>query len=401
MLAAIRDNLRTARLNGGEVSGSLGDLGTFLPLLVAMSATNHLDFAAALFFAGVFNVVTGLLFRVPMAVQPMKAIAAIALTQGLTAPQIVAAGASVSAIVLVIGWLGLAERVERFIPRPAVRGVQLALGVTLAIKAWSMLMSGGGAWGGSAGYVIAAVSLGVVAAGMIVRRMPAALVLFAGGLVLAGVGSPGALREVSAGVWLPRWAPPGVADFASSFTVAALPQVPLTLLNSVVAVCVLSRELFPERPMAVGAVARSVGVMNLVGCGFGAMPMCHGAGGLAGQHAFGARTNGSILLLGGVKMALAVAFGSSLAALCGAFPASVLAVMLVVSAAALSRPAWRQLFEPGAVTALLTAAVCVIGANILLGLAAGVAFAYLCRVPGVVPLRLDRAVLPRAAVRAA
>src|SRR5208337_4175124 len=106
MLAHIRRTLNQARLDRHEIAGSLGDLGTFLPLLVGMAAQNGLNFAASLFFAGVFNVITGLTFAIPMAVQPMKAIAAVALTEGLTVPQILAAGATVSLIVLVLGLTG-------------------------------------------------------------------------------------------------------------------------------------------------------------------------------------------------------------------------------------------------------------------------------------------------------
>ena len=107
-----------------------------------------------------------------------------------------------------------------------------------------------------------------------------------------------------------------------------LPQIPLTTLNSVIAVCALAADLFPDRKAEPRKVAVSVGLMNLVACWFGGMPMCHGAGGLAGQYRFGARTNGSILFLGGIKMALAVLFGSSLMTLCVASPASVLGVLL-------------------------------------------------------------------------
>src|SRR2546421_12556153 len=99
--------LRQAHINRNEIGGSVGDLGTFLPLLVGMAAQNGLDFASALFFAGLFNVVTGLTFPVPMAVQPMKAIAAVALTEGLAVPQILAAGATVSLVVLVLGLTGV------------------------------------------------------------------------------------------------------------------------------------------------------------------------------------------------------------------------------------------------------------------------------------------------------
>ena len=101
--------LRDARFDRSEIAGSLGDLGTFLPLVLGMAAQNGLNFASALFFAGFFNVVTGFVFAIPMAVQPMKAIAAIALTQGLTVNQILAAGVIVSVIILILGLSGLID----------------------------------------------------------------------------------------------------------------------------------------------------------------------------------------------------------------------------------------------------------------------------------------------------
>ena len=125
-LARARDAWRSARFDRGEISGSLGDLGTFLPLLVAMASQNGLSFAAALFFAGLFNLVTGLSFGIPMAVQPMKAIAAIALAQGFSAAQIVAAGMSVSAVVLVLGISGAIDLVHRVIARGVARAATRA-----------------------------------------------------------------------------------------------------------------------------------------------------------------------------------------------------------------------------------------------------------------------------------
>ena len=62
-----------------------------------------------------------------------------------------------------------------------------------------------------------------------------------------------------------------------------MPQLPLTLLNSVFAVCQLSQELFPDQTPSATRVSVSVGVMNLVGPWIGALPCCHGSGGLAAQ----------------------------------------------------------------------------------------------------------------------
>lgn len=173
----------------------------------------------------------------------------------------------------------------------------------------------------------------------------------------------------------------GVHQRLPAFPKAALPQIPLTTLNSVVAVCALSVDLFPERTASPRKVAVSVGVMNLVGAWFGAMPICHGAGGLVGQHRFGARTNGSILLLGLAKMTLAVLFGASLISLCRAFPASVLGVMLGASGLELALAARDQNDRASAATMLLTAGACLGLNDVALGFAIGLGLALLLRVP--------------------
>lgn len=375
-LARLFPTLRHARLDRHEVAGSLGDLGTFLPLLVGMAAQNGLDFGTALFFAGLFNVVTGLAFSIPMAVQPMKAIAAVALTEHLSVPQIVAAGMAVSFVILVLGLTGLMDWLNRAVPRSVVRGIQLALGLSLLVKGLQMV-AGTGVALGSDSYLTAALATLVVLALLFSRRVPAALVLFAAGCLLAVLREPAAAASIRLGLSLPRWSPPGWQDFVSAFPRAALPQIPLTALNSVVAVCALSVGLFPERPALPRRVAISVGVMNLVAGWFGGMPMCHGAGGLAGQYRFGARTNGSILFLGAVKMGMALLFGATLMALCRAFPASVLGVMLGFSGIELALVFRDQTRRPDAFTMLVTAGACIGLNSMALGFVLGLAFAWL------------------------
>lgn len=370
--------LRHARLDRHELAGSLGDLGTFLPLLVGMSARNGLDFASALFFAGLFNLITGLTFAIPMAVQPMKAIAAIALTEGLTVPEILAAGATVSAVVLVLGLTGLIGTLHRAIPRSVVRGLQLSLGLSLLVKGVQMVASTH-AW-----FALDSVTTGALAAAAVValvgsRRVPAALVLFGAGVALALMEHPEVAGAMRVGLTLPHWDPPGWADVVSAFPKAALPQIPLTTLNSVIAVCALSADLYPDRPADSRRVAISVGLMNLVSAGFGGMPMCHGAGGLAGQHRFGARTNGSILFLGAVKLLAAVALGGSLMALCVAFPASILGVMLAFSGLELAMVVRDQTGRADAMTAIATAGACLALNDVARGLLIGLAVAWLLR----------------------
>jgi MFS superfamily sulfate permease-like transporter len=363
---------RDARFNRHEIAGSLGDLGTFLPLLVGMASQNGLNFASALFFAGLFNVITGLVYSIPMAVQPMKAIAAVALTEGLTVPQILAAGATVSFFVLILAITGAIDWLNRWIPKSVVRGLQLALGLTLLMKGLQMV-AGTKVWFAADSILTGLISGVLVLAFLNSRRIPVALILFILGLSIAFVTHPKLVPSIGFGVTLPQWTSIGWSDFAAAFAKASLPQIPLTTLNSVVAVCALSVDLFPNRSASPRSVAISVGMMNLLSCWFGAMPMCHGAGGLAGQYRFGARTNGSILFLGTVKMLLAVLFGGSLLVLCAAFPLSVLGVLLMFSGTELALVTRDQVRRSEAFIMLLTAGACIglnnIGIGFLLGLA--------------------------------
>jgi MFS superfamily sulfate permease-like transporter len=382
--------LRQARLNRHEIAGSLGDMGTFLPLLVGMAAQNGLDFGSSLFFAGFFNLVTGVLFSIPMAVQPMKAIATVAITSKLPVGQILAAGITVSLIVLVLGLTGLIDTLNRAIPRSVVRGLQLALGLSLLMKGLQMV-TGTHAWIGADSYLTASIAALAVLA-LFSARVPSALVLFGAGLLLATWKDPGVVGLVHLDWALPHWTPIAWSDFTRAFPVAALPQIPLTTLNSVIAVCALSAELFPDRPATPRRVSVSVGLMNLVGGWFGAMPMCHGAGGLAGQYRFGARTSGSILFLGGAKIVVAVLFGASLMALCRAFPGSVLGVMLAFSGIELSLVTRDQRTRTDSTIMLLTAGACLGADNVAVGFALGLLLAWALRLERLFTVERERVV---------
>ena len=168
-------------------------------------------------------------------------------------------------------------------------------------------------------------------------------------------------------------------DWLTGFLGGALPQIPLTTLNSVVSVCCLAHSLFPEKRTVMKGdeiresdavvtrkeVAISVGLMNIFFCPFGSIPNCHGAGGLAGQTAMGAKGGSSVVILGFAKMTLAVFFGASALTLLDALPISVLGVMLVIAGLELASTGLTLMVKNGdpqslrkdSVVTLVTAAV--------------------------------------------
>jgi len=61
------------------------------------------------------------------------------------------------------------------------------------------------------------------------------------------------------------------------------------------------------------------------------MPVCHGAGGLAGQHKMGARHGTSVVLLGVFQVILALVGGTALVSFWESIPVSILSILLVLA----------------------------------------------------------------------
>ncbi len=372
-----KGNIQGFRYNLQEISGSLGDLGTFIPLLVGMVNVCGLEVASALIFAGVFNIITGIAFGIPMAVQPMKAIGTIAIAEGLTPDQIYAAGIVTGAIIFLLGITNLIELLNRIIPFSVVRGLQMGLGLRLLIDGIGMVK-------GTNRYLdYDSITVGIIMCALLVlilfffERVPGALVVFTMGLCLLFAKSPDLMYSFKPGVSIPSLTFPSMKDFAEATMKAAIPQIPLTTLNSVIAVCALSGDLFPDKIAKPRGVATSVGLMNLIGCCFGAMPMCHGAGGLAGQYRFGARTGGSVVMLGVAKLFTGLFFGAWALQLLTQYPKSILGVLLTFAGMELALTTRDVRARTDSFVMLLTAATILALKSTAIGFIVGLSMAYL------------------------
>jgi len=375
-IGELKENIQGFRYNRTEIAGSLGDMGTFIPLLVGMVTVCGLDVASALIFAGIFNIVTGISFGIPMPVQPMKVIATVAIAEGLTQHQILAAGIVTGAIIFLLGITNLIQGLNRAIPFSVVRGLQLGLGMRLLMDGINMVTSTHRFLGYDS------ISVGITCALLVLllffhTRFPGALVVFILGLCLLLAESPGVLATLRLEMSLPSLTLPSTEDFTVATFKAAIPQIPLTTLNSVIAVCALSRNLFPNKVASPRKVATSVGLMNLVGCWFGAMPMCHGAGGLAGQYRFGARTGGSVAFLGGAKILVGLFFGAWALELLSHYPRSVLGVLLTFAGLELALTSRDIRTRTDSFVMLLTAATILALKSTALGFIVGLTMAYL------------------------
>ncbi len=336
-----------------EFSGSLGDLGLFIPLVVAMTVSADLDIGIVLVMAGLMNVLTGFLFRLPLPVQPMKAMATVVIAESMLKDELIAAGIMIGIILLLM--TRIIDFINRYIPTAVVRGIQLGIGLKLMVKAGEW-MSGLPFWGWDSWVIAAAV--GLVLLLMQLYNKPGLAAVFAAGFVLLLFDQPQAFGGLRIQFPEFQWSVPGLWAFKHGFYKGVLPQLPLTLLNSVVAVCALSESYFPGRGITPRKMAFSVGLMNVLTVPFGGIPMCHGAGGLAAQYRFGARTGGSVVMLGALKILVGFLFGTALFQLLQSYPMAILGVMLIFAGGELlwvTRGSFRS--RSGAVIVLATAAV--------------------------------------------
>ncbi|KAG0043801.1 hypothetical protein BGZ83_011015 [Gryganskiella cystojenkinii] len=324
----------------GELSGSLGDLGTLLPILLSLSLTGQVDLTASLIFGGVWNILTGVVFRMPMCVQPMKSIAAIALTNHMSRGSVMGAGMSVATVIFVLGATRTIYLVKKYTPISVIRGIQLGTAISFAGKAADLVNQaqtfGGEGWDWANNYEWACVSFIVVFLFYYrSKKIPTAMILFVVGLIIAFIklytNPPKNAVYPKIGVYTVSTIVPTAEEFKHGFLSAGLGQIPLTALNSVIALSALANDLFPDLPAGTPVISMSIGAMNLIGCFFGSIPYCHGSGGLAAQYRFGARTEVSIIVLGSLKIFFGLFFGSSLSGLIQSFPSAILGVMLFVS----------------------------------------------------------------------
>ncbi|KAB8206253.1 hypothetical protein BDV34DRAFT_194065 [Aspergillus parasiticus] len=328
-------NLLTFRRNYvSEISGSLGDLGTFLPIAIALAINGTVSLSSTLIFSGLFNILTGLFFGIPLPVQPMKAIAAVAIARSFNNGTIAAAGIFVGAIIFVFSVTGLLHWFADVIPIPVIKGIQVGAGLSLVIASCGNILSSlgwvGPSWADNRIWAIAAFVFLIIT--NVYRKVPYALAVFILGIIFAIIRSALVGDLPSLAFWHPYTVVPTPGQWSVGALDAGIGQIPLTTLNSIVAVVHLAGDLIPNvRTPSVTSIGLSVAAMNLVGCWFGAMPVCHGSGGLAAQYRFGARSGSSVIFLGLLKLVIGIFFGESLVGLLKRFPSALLGVMVIAA----------------------------------------------------------------------
>ena len=292
---------------------------------------------------GALQVATAFAYRMPMPVQPLKAMAAIAIAQKIPAGVLAGGGLAIGVIMLLLSTTGLLERLAKVVPKTVVRGVQFGLGLQLAALAAREFLPAGGA----GGWVLAAVGAVIIVVMMGDEKIPPALLVVGLGLAYAAATALDASAVVAGfGFRLPIFAPPSQDEVIRGFWLLALPQLPLSLANSVLATRQVAEDLFPGRAPTITKLGLTYAAMNLVAPMFGGVPTCHGSGGMAGHYAFGGRTGGSVAIYGALYLSAGLFFGGAFSQVVAAFPRPVLGVLLGFEGLAMMGLARDQAHDP-------------------------------------------------------
>lgn len=319
------------QINRSEFSGAFGDIGTDLPLIIAMLVETDLKSSNVLLIFGIMQIITAFLYGIPMPVQPLKVVATIVITQKLSSAVIFGGGLAIGITMLILTLTGLLTYLEKVIPKTVTRGIQFGLGLKLALLSLKYYIPNDG----FSGYALSIIAFfsGIVLIGS--KKYPPALFIIAWGLIYTILFNFGAFNEI-------KLTPPNFSiseitfsNISTGFLLLSLPQIPLSLGNSIIATHQLVKDYFPEKKISVKKIGLTYSLMNIVTPLFGGIPVCHGSGGIAGHYFFGGRTGGSTLIYGSFYLLLGLFFSSQPLKVFGLFPKPILGVILLFEGVAL------------------------------------------------------------------
>ena len=346
------------RFDRMELAGSLGDLGTLLPIAIAMVLFNGLNPLGLFLSIGAYYIISGIYFGITVPVQPMKVIGAYAIATSMSANQILASALLMGVFLLLIGLTGAIDVIRKVTPKSVIRGVQLSTGALLISGGIKFLIgtSKFQALQNAVEPYLAFQFIGPIPVSLVIggisgiitlllldnRKFPAGLIVVAAGLI-TGMALGAKINPDRGGIALnlPEFLPfgfPGKADFSFALFALVLPQLPMTLGNAVLAYTDLSKEYFGERSAKLTnrKACVSMALANFLSFCLGGMPLCHGAGGLAAHYRFGARTAGSNLMIGLLFAALAILLGNNIVSVLNLLPMSILGVLLMFAGSQLT-----------------------------------------------------------------
>ncbi|OEF95963.1 hypothetical protein BHF68_10940 [Desulfuribacillus alkaliarsenatis] len=274
-----------------------------MPFVFGFIIVTGIDPKGVFFSFGIALLIAGYYFRTPMPVQPMKLVTGLAIASpaAISLGMVWGAGLFMGLIWLLLSITDMLKYITKWISKPIVCGIAVALGVSFILKSLELM---------SSQWFIAI--LAIIIAMVLFKKpiMPAMFALLIYGVIIMTLQNPGMLalfhsKEVL--ITLPTinlnlfsW-----NELAMGIVLLAIPQIPLTIGNAIVAVTRENNERYPTRRVTVNQITKSQGLINVMSPFLGGVPMCHGVGGMVGHARFGARTGGAVIIFGALLILMA------------------------------------------------------------------------------------------------
>jgi len=319
------------KINRNEFSGAFGDIGTDLPLIVAMLSVSDLNASSIFIIFGIMQILTSFIYGLPMPVQPLKAVALIVISQKISSAVIFGGGLAIGILMLILTITGLITYLNKIIPKTVIRGIQFGLGMQLCLLSLKEYIPADKV----IGYVVAAISfaIGIIFIGN--KKYPPAVFIILLGFLYAFIFNLPIIKTIT--FQMPQFSLPKITfdNILTGFVLLALPQIPLSLGNSIFATNQLVKDYFPDKKISVKKIALTYSFMNILSSFAGGIPTCHGSGGIAGHYTFGGRTGGSTLIYGIFYLIIGFIFSANPTTIFQIFPKPILGVILLFEGIAL------------------------------------------------------------------
>lgn len=314
------------KFDRNELAGAFGDIGTDFPLIVGMILSAGLDSASVLIMFGIMQILTGSIYKMPIPVQPLKAMATIVIAQKTGANIIYGGGFAIGISMLILNVTKLIDWISKVVPKTVIRGIQLGLGIKLGLLALNNYVGAEGVngyWLASLAFILVIFLIGN-------RKYPPAIFIIILGIIYAflfKIDGDSFMNVI--GFNLPQFYTPTWNDILTGFIILTIPQIPLSIGNSILATKQITEDLFPNRAITVRKISYTYSFMNLINPFFSGIPTCHGSGGMVGHFTFGGRTGGSVIIYGSLYILLGLFLSQGFDTLVNIFPLPVLGVILL------------------------------------------------------------------------
>ena len=318
--------VKDIKFDRNEWSGAFGDIGTDFPLIVGMILAAGLDSASVLVTFGVMQIFTGSFYKMPMPIQPLKAMATIVITQKISPNILYGGGLAIGISMFLLNITKLIDWISRVVPKAVIRGIQLGLGIKLGLLALQDYVIADGI----AGYYLAAAAFLLAIFLLGNRKYPPAIFIIVLGIFYAFVFKVDAHSFINAvGIHLPQIHTPTWADILTGFLILTIPQIPLSIGNSILATNQIANDWYPKRTVTIRKISYTYSLINLINPFFSGIPTCHGSGGIVGHHTFGGRTGGSVIIYGCLYIFLGLFLSQGFDTLVHIFPLPILGILLL------------------------------------------------------------------------